>query len=211
MNPGILELDKLVQRFEVHNKSDGESERMVEWYGQVLELFHKWLVSEGKRTFLDDIGENEVREFILHLQGRPGLWGLASSHTVNNRVRALRAFFSWLHRQGYTEENKLKGVRPPKVQSKVIDILTDSEIAAVFAALNTGALSGARNTAIYSLMLDTGLRLSEVVTLKYEDVHLDSRYLKVLGKGDKERFVAFGANCHKTLLNYAQHYRFENQ
>ena len=205
-----LELATLFHHYEVHNRSEGKSARTVEWYGQVLELFQKWMVSEGKSTFLEDIGENEVREFTLHLQGRRGLWGLASSHTVNNRVRALRAFFSWLHRQGYTEENKLKGVRPPKVQSKVIDILTDSEIADVFAALNTGALSGARSAAIFSLMLDTGLRLSEVVSLKFRDVHLEERYVKVLGKGNKERIVAFGLACHRSLIQYAYHFREES-
>ena len=68
---------------------------------------------------------------------------------------------------------------------------------------------GARNTAIFTLILDTGLRLSEVVTLKYDDVHLDSRYVKVIGKGDKERVVAFGASCQKALVNYASRYRIE--
>ena len=62
---------------------------------------------------------------------------------------------------------------------------------------------GARNTAMFSLMLDTGARLSEVVTLKYDDVHLQERYIKVLGKGNKERIVAFGANCQRSLMHYA--------
>ena len=90
------------------------------------------------------------------------------------------------------------------------DILTDSEIAAVLAALNTGALSGARSAAIFSLMLDTGLRLSEVVSLKFRDVHLDERYVKVLGKGNKERIVAFGLACHRSLIQYAYHFREES-
>ena len=58
-------------------------------------------------------------------------------------------------------------------------------------------------------MLDTGLRLSEVVTLKTEDAHLEDRYLKVLGKGNKERIVAFGASCQRALIHYAYHNRFE--
>ena len=136
----------------------------------------------------------------MYLQGRKGLWGLASSHTVNNRVRAVRAFFSWLHRQDYTEDNKLKNVRPPKVQDKGVDILTDNEVASILAATNTGTLNGARSTAIFSLMLDTGLRLSEVVTLKGRDVHLEERYIKTLGKGNKERIVAFGSACQRFLI-----------
>ena len=88
---------------------------------------------------------------------------LASSHTLNNRVRALRAFFAWLHRRGYTKEHRLKDLRPPKVTEKVIEPLTSEEMVKIFASMNSNTLLGARNTAIYSLMLDTGPRLSEVV------------------------------------------------
>ncbi len=211
MNAERLELGVLVQRFEVHNRSDGKSESTVEWYNEVLGLFLGWLIAEGMSTFLDDVGEDEVRLFVLHLQGRNGLWGDASSHTVNNRVRALRSFFNWLYREDYTECHRLEKVKPPKTRRKVIEILTDEEIERTFATINPDTVLGARNTAIYSLMRDTGLRLTEVVTLKHRDVHLDSRYVKVLGKGDKERIVSFGTTCQKALMHYTQHCRFENQ
>lgn len=206
-----LELVKLAQRFEIHNRSDGKSPRTVQWYNQTVEVFTGWLESEGMSTRLDDVGEDEARLFILHLQERRGLWGKASSHTVNNRVRALRAFFNWLYRQGYTETHRLEHVKPPKVRQKEIEVLTDQEIERIFASVDPNTAMGARNAALYSLMLDTGLRLSEVVNLKYQDVHLGSRYVKVLGKGDKERIVAFGAHCQRALANYANHYRFEDE
>ena len=211
MDTGNLELAGLAKQFEIHNSSDGKSARTVEWYNGVLDLFMSWLRAEGMSTSLDDLGEDEVRRFILHLQGRPGLWGQASSHTVNNRVRALRAFFNWLYKQGYTECHRLQNLKVPKVRQKEIETLTDEEIERIFASMNPGTVLGARNTAIYSLMLDTGLRLTELVTLKYRDVHLDKRYVKVLGKGDKERIVAFGANWQRALANYAHHYCFETE
>ena len=207
MNPEKLELSELVDKFLVHKRS----ERTVEWYQQALGLFQAWLEEEGMSTRLDDLGEDEMRLFILHLKGRPGLRGPASSHTVNNRVRAMRAFFNWLYEKDYTECHRLLKVRPPKPRELEIEILTDEEIDRIFAAINPGTVLGARNTAIFSLMLDAGLRLTEVVTLKHRDVHLDKRYVKVLGKGDKERIVSFGANCQRALLNYDQHYRVENQ
>ncbi len=211
MNPEKLELSELVDKFLVHNRSEGWSERTVEWYQQALGLFQAWLEEEGMSTRLDDLGEDEMRLFILHLKGRPGLRGPASSHTVNNRVRAMRAFFNWLYEKDYTECHRLLKVRPPKPRELEIEILTDEEIDRIFAAINPGTVLGARNTAIFSLMLDAGLRLTEVVTLKHLDVHLDKRYVKVLGKGDKERIVSSGTNCQRALLNYDQHYRFANQ
>jgi integrase/recombinase XerD len=114
----------------------------------------------------------------------------------------MRAFFNWLYEKDYTECHRLLKVRPPKPRELEIEILTDEEIERTFASINPHTVLGARNTAIYSLMLDTGLRLTEVVTLKYQDAHLDNRYVKILGKGDKERIVAFGANCRKALSNY---------
>lgn len=116
MDTGNLELAGLTKQFKIHNKSDDKSHRTVEWYNQVLELFMAWLGAEGMSTCLDDLGEDEVRHFILHLQGRAGLRGQASSHTVNNRVRALRAFFNWLHVQGYTECHRLEKLKVPKVR-----------------------------------------------------------------------------------------------
>ena len=210
MNPEKLELSELIEKFEVHKKSEGLSERTVEWYQQALGLFQDWLEQENMSTCLDDLGEDEMRLFILHLKARPGLKGAASSHTVNNRVRALRAFFNWLDSEDYTEEHRLAKVKPPKTRKKRIEILTDGEIERIFASINRDTVLGARNTAIFSLMLDTGLRLTEVVTLKHQDVHLDNRYVKVLGKGDKERIVSFGANCRKALSHYALHYRLES-
>ena len=211
MNPEKLELNELVHEFKIHKMSEGWSDNTVDWYRQALGIFQAWLAEQGMSTCLDDLGEDEMRLFILYLKARPGLRGPASSHTVNNRVRAIRAFFNWLYEKDYTECHRLQKVKPPKARELQIEILTDAEIDRIFASVNPKTVMGSRNTAIYSLMLDTGLRLSEVVSLKYEDVHLDGRYVKVLGKGDKERIVAFGAKCHKTLLNYAQHCRFENQ
>ena len=172
VDKGQLELGALIKRFELHNRSDSKSIRTVEWYNQALGIFLDWLRAEKMSTCLDDLGEDEARLFVIHLQERPGLKGPASRDTVNNRVRALKAFFSWLHREGYTDSHRLENLKVPKAGLKEIEILTDEEIQKVFTSINPDTALGARNTAIYSLMLDAGLRLSEVVTLKFNDVHL---------------------------------------
>ena len=204
-----LELPTLILQFEVHNRSEGKSQKTVGWYNEALGLFHRWLQEEGMSCLIDDLGEEEARQFVLYVQTRKGNRGFASSTTVNNRVRALRAFFSWLHSQGYTKEHRLEHMKPPKFTKKVKDILTGDEIDRILRSMNQDTVLGARNTAMVTLMLDTGLRLAEVVRLEPENVHLEDRYLKVLGKGNKERVVAFGANCQRTLIHYDYHYRFE--
>ena len=125
-----------------------------------------------------------------------------STHTVANRVRALKAFFAWLGRKGYTADDLLRGVRPPRTIQRVIEPLSGEEIEKMFSGIDANTVLGARNCALVSLMLDTGLRLSEAAYLEEPDVHLEDRYVKVLGKGGKERIVAFGVACQRAILHY---------
>ena len=68
----------------------------------------EWLQSQNMSTSLKAIGEMEIRQFILYVQSRPGLKGEVSTHTANDRVRALRAFSDWLNQKGYTKDHVLK-------------------------------------------------------------------------------------------------------
>ena len=205
-----LDITTLISHFEVHNLTEGKSPRTVEWYNDVLGLFVGWLRRSGLSTSLDQIGEPEVRSFVLHLQQTPSRTGKPlSSHSISNRVRALRAFFSWIAKKRFTKVNLLEDMRPPKTVGRVIEPLKESEIRAIMGSSNTNTVLGARNAALVSLMLDTGLRLSETAGLTVDDVHMDDRYVKVLGKGSKERIVAFGAACQRSLVNYYMHYRTE--
>ena len=103
--------------------------------------------------------------------------------SIQTYIRGLRAFFSWLRREGYTEENLLADLKPPKAPQQFVDVLTDEEVATVLASIDTDTCSGCRNAALVVTMLDTGVRLSESTSIDLEDAHLDQGYLKVMGKG----------------------------
>lgn len=208
MEKSTVELSVLTQHFEVHNRTEGKSPRTVDWYNEVLGMFRNWLDGQGLSTAVEAITEIDVRQFILYIQTRPGCKDrVMSTHSVANRVRALRAFFAWLAKKGYTEGHLLEDLRPPKTVDQVIEPLEENEIAKVFSVVNSSTALGARNAGLISAMLDTGMRLSEVANLKEIDVHLEERYVKVLGKGSKERIVAFGAACQRALLHYYHHFR----
>lgn len=209
MDKSDIELQVLIQHFEVHNKTEGKSPRTVEWYNQVLNMFLAFLREKGLPTTLSSIGEHEVRQFILHIQSKPGIKGAMSTHSVANRVRALRAFFAWLRRRGYLGEDPIKDLKPPKTLDQVIEPLTEEEMERIFSAINPNTALGARNTAIISLLVDAGLRLSELLDLKEHDAHLQERYVKVVGKGSKERMVAFGVACQRSLMHYYHHFRVQ--
>ncbi|NQW22494.1 MAG: tyrosine-type recombinase/integrase [SAR202 cluster bacterium] len=209
MEKSKIDLSVLMQHFEVNNRTEGKSPRTVGWYNEVLGLFVRWLNDEESSTAIGNIDENTVRRFILHIQEKPGIKGHTSTHTVANRVRALKAFFAWLGKKGYTVGDLLRELKMPKTVDQVIEPLNEEDIGKIFSGINANTLLGARNCALVSLMLDTGLRLSEVAYLEESDVHLEDRYVKVLGKGGKERIVAFGVACQRAMLHYCHHFRVD--
>jgi len=207
MDRSGIELSSLQQYYEAWCRSEGMSAYTVSWHREVLRQFHDWLVTEGRPTSLGMLGEAEARGFITSLRERLHRGRPLSGNTVNNRVRALRAFFSWLAREGYTDTHLLANLKPPRPVEKVIETLTQEEINRLFSKLDQNHTLGARHAAELTLLLDAGLRVSELAGLKVQDVHLDSRQVKVFGKGSKERIVSIGTSCQKVLMRYYFNFR----
>ncbi|MFC1968056.1 tyrosine-type recombinase/integrase [Chloroflexota bacterium] len=136
----------------------------------------------------------------------PAKTELLSSATIHGHVRTLRAFFNWLVVEGLAQNNPANDLKSPKVVRKVVSTLSDEEIGAI---LNTFSVSpsDARNQTQFMILLDTGLRIGELVNLKMDDVHMDEGYLKVMGKGKKERIVPIGNNAQRALQRYLFRFR----
>jgi integrase/recombinase XerC/integrase/recombinase XerD len=199
-----VNLDKLVVHFAQSNKAEGKSPKTVSWYSEMLHGFIRFLESQGCRAVLSEFDVESVREFIVHEQER----GI-SPFTVQAKARSLKAFSSWLFREGYTPENLLYDLKLPKVPSMLIKPLTGDEIGQLLEYQNPLTTIGCRDIAILILMIDTGIRLSELCGLHFEDAHVEEGYLKVMGKGSKERIVPVGATAQKTLWRYIIHFRPE--
>jgi len=218
MDKDSVELSQLARHFELYNRTEGKSLKTIDWYNQTLKQFHRFLIESEKPTVLGELGEPEVREFIRYLQERKK-WkdnpyvlkckGRLASISVQTYIRALRAFFNWLYKEGYTSENRLARLKPPKAPTKVVEVLTLDEIARVLSSIDANGAAGARDYAIMMLMLDSGLRCSELRNFELKDINIEGGYLKVMGKGSKERVVPFGASAQKALLRYLLHFRPE--
>jgi site-specific recombinase XerD len=217
MEKDDVELGALIKHFDLHNRTEGKSAKTVAWYKAILEIFHRFLLDGQKPTQLGDLDETRAREFILYLQEKdrwhrtPGIVrrGKLKTISIQGYVRALRTFFNWLHKEGYTEEHRLAKLRPPKAERRVIEALTPEEIARVLGAINPNTDAGARDHAFVILLLDSGLRCSELANATVADINIEGGYLKVMGKGGKERIVPFGATAQKALMRYLLHFRPE--
>jgi len=117
-------------------------------------------------------------------------------------IRGLRAFLTWCFNEEYITENIPVRFKLPKAQRKTVDVLTDEEIKRLLDSFNLKTMTGARNYAICALMLDSGLRLDEVVTLETGNVYISAGYAIVNGKGNKQRTVPLGLNSKRALIRY---------
>jgi site-specific recombinase XerD len=211
----VKKLPELMEYYEVCNRAEGKSPKTISWYSANLKSFRNYVKSRHLPDSLDTIDTKLLREYVLYLMKRtrynghpytPAKTELLSSATIHGHVRTLRAFFNWLVVEGLAQNNPAKDLKPPKVSRKVVSTLSDEEIGAI---LNTFSISpsDARNQTLFMLLIDTGLRISELVNLKMDDVHMDEGYLKVMGKGKKERIVPIGNNAQRALQRYLFRFR----
>jgi site-specific recombinase XerD len=124
--------------------------------------------------------------------------------TVNIHLRALRAAFNWLYREGYLAENPLERVRPLRVPRQYPKVLSEPEVLALLkTARSQGGWTGKRNWAMVLTFLDGMLRLSELINLELADVNLQARSIRVRhGKGDKERTVFMGRRLTRAMREW---------
>ncbi|MFC1871410.1 tyrosine-type recombinase/integrase [Chloroflexota bacterium] len=208
-------LSELIEYYEVCNRAEGKSPKTISWYSANLKSFRNYVKSRHLPDSLDTIDTKLLREYVLYLMKRtrydghpytPAKTELLSSATIHGHVRTLRAFFNWLVVEGLSQNNHAKDLKPPKVSRKVVSTLSDEEIGAILNTFSTSP-SDARNQTLFMILLDTGLRIGELVNLKMDDVHMDEGYLKVMGKGRKERIVPFGNNAQRALQRYLFRFR----
>ena len=209
-------LSECIDYYEICNRAEGKSPKTVNWYSANLNSFRSYLNNRHLPDSIDSIDAKLLREYVLYLLKKskfsdhpytPAKDEPLSTSTIHGHVRTLRAFFSWLVREGLIETNLARELKPPKTSKKVISTLSDEEILSILRTFSPMSPSEARNQTIFMLLLDTGLRIGELVSLKMEDVHMNEGFLKVLGKGKRERIVPIGCNAQKALQRYLFRYR----
>jgi len=211
-------IDDLITRFEMSNVVDDKSPKTIRWYNDILKFFSRYLKENGQANGIDGFSIENAREYILYLRSRnrfdghpfiPQQHSLLSPQTVRGHIRGLKAFSSWLCREKYTDENRLRYLKIPRVPTKLIEPLTDQEVDQIACSINQNSTTGVRNHAIFVTALDNGLRASELADIELGQLNLKDGYIKVMGKGAKERIVPNGDFVKMTLWNYINKVRPE--
>jgi site-specific recombinase XerD len=211
MKTSVLELSNLIQGFQLSCQTEGKSPVTVEWYTSFLERFRRFLEQNGLPTYVNQLDKNFVRKFILHLQQEakvPNTGKPLSAATVQGYVRTLKSFSSWLLREEYVPINLMAKIPVPKGETKVINTFSNEQVGKIANVCYRSNGNGHRNLLISMLMLDTGVRVSELVNIDIDDINLNEGLIKIrAGKGNKERVLPIGSVVRKLVWKYLNCYR----
>jgi len=188
-----MNISQVIAEYLLEHEIQGHSPHTVRFYTENLKRFNDYLNNPDITT----VTLTNAREYVLMLRERD-----ISSVTLQTYTKAIRAFLTWCHREEYIADNIPGKLRLPKATRKAIDVLTDTEAERLINCINTRKFTGLRDMVVVLLMLDSGMRLSEVLRLEYGKIHLESGYLIALGKGNKERYIPLGLHTRKYLIKY---------
>ena len=163
---------------------EGLSRNTLDAYRRDLALFEAWLREQGQ--VLPQAQEADIHGYFAarHAQTR--------ATTANRRLSVLRRYFRWALRESLIQADPTLRLMPARQPLRVPKTLSEAQVEALLAAPDVGTPLGQRDRCMLELMYASGLRVSELVTLKTWHLGMAEHVLRVTGKGDKERLVPFG-------------------
>lgn len=179
----------------------GLSQNTVHSYRLDVQKLMRYLQTHSITADPIDIKVELIQQFLYELAKN------ANARTQSRVISGLRSFFDYLIFENYRKSNPLEQIEAPKIGRKLPDTLAVLEIDKIVAAIDLSKPLGERNRAIIETLYSCGLRVSELTHLKISDLFFEEGFLKVTGKGDKQRFVPIGVNTQKFINLYRQHWR----
>jgi len=178
------------------------SANSVDAYLRDVEKLVQYLEANNKKKTLIEITQEDLGQFIVWINE------LGMTERTQARVLSgLKAFYKYLFLEDLIEVDPTQLLEGPKLSRKLPDFLSIEEINDLTAAIDMSKPEGVRNKAIIETLYSCGLRVSELVNLKISNLYLDVNFIKVIGKGDKERLVPIGSQAIKYINIYKDEVR----
>jgi site-specific recombinase XerD len=209
-------LASLVQGYILNCRCEGKSLSTVVTYEEHLRRFLAYCQQKGIPDQPAKLGTHHLRDFLWYEASEPVRWSgrpttarrAAGQSTVNHYYRVLNTFFRWLEKEKLIAENPLAHLKPPKIEQKAVQALSQNKVEALLGCCPPKNLLGCRDRAIILVLLDSGLRVSELADLRVGDVDMKTGAVLVKnGKGGKQRLVRLGSAARKALWRYMALYR----
>ncbi|HEX7381862.1 MAG TPA: site-specific tyrosine recombinase XerD [Nevskiaceae bacterium] len=168
-------------------------------YASDLGLAARWLATRG--MVLETAAESDLRAYLsarAHAPGAPRF----SARTQARLISAFRQFYGWLVREGARRDDPSARLVQPRLPRRLPHSLTGSEVEALLAAPDRRTPHGLRDAAMLELMYASGLRVSELVRLRFDELDLEHGLVRLVGKGGRERLVPMGEPARDALVAY---------
>ncbi|MES2812086.1 MAG: site-specific tyrosine recombinase XerD [Bacteroidota bacterium] len=192
----------LIKNFQSYLKIErGLSKNSIDNYVLDIEKLHRYLTENNIDISPVKIKEETVQEFIYQ-----------NSKDINPRSQArlisgLKSFFNYLIFEDYRQDNPLELIETPRLGRKLPDTLNIADIDNLIAAIDLSSAEGERNRAMLETLYGCGLRVTELIELKISDLFFNEGFIKVTGKGDKQRFVPISELTKKYIEIYRNEIR----
>lgn len=186
-----MDVQYLSEYLEYIEIEKGLAQNTIEAYRRDLSEFLDFCKAKGAND-ISNIKRSHLNSFILDLRELN-----YTPRSVVRKIASLRGFFKWLCANEYTKTDPTLTLEQPKLPKRLPKVLTLEEIAEIFNSdLNR------EESLIVELLYDCGLRVSELVNLKLNNIDVNSKYIECFGKGSKERIVPFGKKAQSVLKKY---------
>ena len=179
----------------------GLSKNSIINYSLDVKKLIKWLNTNEINPSPIAITEETLQQFIYEIAKE------LNPRSQSRLISGLKGLFNYLIFEEYRETNPLELIESPKLGRKLPDTLAVEEIDSLISAIDLGSKQGERNRAIIETLYGCGLRVSELTSLKISDLYFDEGFIKVTGKGDKQRLVPIGPITEKYVEIYRKEIR----
>ena len=176
----------------------GLSANTIENYSFDIEKLIAFLVSNNIELTPITITEEIVQQFIYELSSK------VNARSQSRVISGLKSFFNFLIFEDYRSDTPMELIEVPKTGRKLPDTLSTAEIDNLIAAIDLSKPEGERNRAMLETLYSCGLRVSELINLKLSDLFFEEGFVKVTGKGNKQRFVPIGESTEKYIVFYKE-------
>ena len=171
----------------------------VEAYRRDLLEFFSFL--ESRKWSLEAVGKQELTQYLQHLYGH------LSARSVMRKIVSLRSFFRFLLLDGYLQEDPAETLESPRTWRTLPKYLSEEEVEQLLEQPDVATPHGLRDRAMLEVLYATGLRVSELVPIRLEEMNLEAGWVRAFGKGSKERLVPIGDSAVAFVQKYVEQAR----
>ena len=188
-------IQKFIKYYHKIKKSSGNTEVS---YKRDLEKLKDYLIGTAGIDSWEAVTETNLNSYILHMEDEK-----YASSSISRSIASMRAFFQYLEKKGEVKENPADNLKPPKIEKKPPQILGVEEVEKLLLQPDKDTAKGMRDSAMLELLYATGMRVSELIGLRMNDINLSMCYLTCIDR-KTERIIPFGNTAKKALTRYLE-------